>query len=110
MIRRGDIVTVAAPGDFGKPRPAVVIQADELTQAGSTGTILALITSTLRDAPLIRLTIAADEISGLQKTSQIQTNRIVSVRTERIGQRIGQLTKEQVRDLDRLLSLAIGLA
>ena len=110
MIKRGDIVTVAAPGDFGKPRPAVVIQSDELTQAGSTSTILALITSTLADAPLIRLTIQPDEMSGLKRTSQIQANRILSVRSARIGHRIGQLTAEQLKELDRLLALAIGLA
>ncbi|MYD87803.1 MAG: type II toxin-antitoxin system PemK/MazF family toxin, partial [Acidobacteria bacterium] len=27
-LRRGDVVTVAASGDFGKPRPAVVVQSD----------------------------------------------------------------------------------
>ena len=32
-MRRGDIVTVAAPGDFGKPRPGVVIQGDALNAA-----------------------------------------------------------------------------
>ena len=29
-MRRGDILTVAAPGDYGKPRPAVLIQSDLL--------------------------------------------------------------------------------
>ena len=27
-MKRGDLVTVALPGDFGKPRPALVVQAD----------------------------------------------------------------------------------
>jgi mRNA interferase MazF len=27
-VRRGDLVTVALPGDYGKPRPALVIQSD----------------------------------------------------------------------------------
>ena len=27
-IRRGDLVTVALPGNYGKPRPALVIQSD----------------------------------------------------------------------------------
>ena len=27
-MKRGDVVIVSAPGDFGKPRPAVVIQSD----------------------------------------------------------------------------------
>jgi mRNA interferase MazF len=27
-MRRGDLVTIAVSGDYGKPRPALVIQAD----------------------------------------------------------------------------------
>jgi len=27
-MRRGDVVTVAVPGDYGKPRPAVIVQTD----------------------------------------------------------------------------------
>jgi mRNA interferase MazF len=54
-MKRGDLVTVAMTGDFGKPRPAVVIQAD---QFGHTGTVTVLLLSgTLVDAPLIRLTV-----------------------------------------------------
>jgi mRNA-degrading endonuclease toxin of MazEF toxin-antitoxin module len=29
-MRRGDVVTVAAAGDYGKPRPAVIVQTDAL--------------------------------------------------------------------------------
>ena len=28
LIKRGDIVTCALSGDYGKPRPAVVVQSD----------------------------------------------------------------------------------
>ena len=27
-VRRGDLVTVATSGDYGKPRPALIVQAD----------------------------------------------------------------------------------
>jgi mRNA interferase MazF len=109
-MRRGEIVTVAAPGDFGKPRPAVIIQSDALHLAGSDSTILALMTSQLRDAPLLRLTVEPEATNGLDRTSQIQTNRLVTVRANRIGDTIGRLTDPQVVELNRLLALAIGLA
>jgi len=54
-VTRGEIVTVAMTGDFGKPRPALVVQADPFDQTG-TITVL-LISGTLVDAPLIRLTV-----------------------------------------------------
>jgi len=109
-MRRGDIVAVIAPGDFGKPRPAVVIQGDALNQAEPGSTIVALVTSTLRDAPLLRLTIQPSPENGLKRVSQIQTNRIVTVRTERIGSTIGHLDDGELVELNRLLALAIGLA
>ena len=67
-MRRGDLVTVAAPGDYGKPRPAVVIQGDVFNEADSDSVILALMTGTLRDAPLLRLTV--DPTSGHRVTGR----------------------------------------
>lgn len=110
MMRRGDIVTVSAPGDFGKPRPAVIIQGDALNTAGATSTIVALMTSQLRDAPLLRLTVEPTDINGLKTTSQVQVNRIVTIRTRKIGNTIGRLDERQLVELNRLLALVIGLA
>jgi len=109
-VRRGDVVTVAAPGDFGKPRPAVIVQGDALNQAEPSSTIVALITSALRDAPLLRLTVEPSADNGLRASSQVQTNRILSVRNERVGEVIGRLSENQLVELNRLLALAIGLA
>ena len=108
-MRRGDIVTVIAPGDFGKPRPAVIIQGDSLNLANPSSTIVALITSTLQDAPLLRLTLEPSPENGLNKVSQIQTNRIVTIKTERIGATFGRLNDSQLVELNRLLALSIGL-
>jgi len=109
-MRRGDIVTVTAPGDFGNPRPAVIIQGDALNAAAATSTIVALMTSQLRDAPLLRLTIEPDESNGLKAASQVQINRIVTIRAEKIGATIGRLSDQQQVELNRLLALVIGLA
>lgn len=32
---RGDFVTIAMQGDFGKPRPALIIQADQFSEHSS---------------------------------------------------------------------------
>src|SRR6056297_2021622 len=109
-MRRGDIVTVISSGDFGKPRPAVIIQGDSLNLAKPNSTIVALITSSLQDAPLLRLTLEPSPESGLKKLSQIQSNRIMSIRTDRIGANIGRLNGNQQAELNRLLALSIGLA
>jgi len=109
-MRRGDIVTVAPPGEFGKPRPAVIIQSDALNRASPDSTILALMTSHLVDAPLLRLTIEPNESNGLKTTSQVRSHRLITVRKKRIGETIGRLAERELVELNRLLALAIGLA
>ena len=77
-MKRGDLVTVAISGDFGKPRPALVIQSDHF---GDTGTVVVLLISgTLIDAPLIRLTIQPTADNGLGKTSQIMVDKPMSIK------------------------------
>lgn len=109
-MRRGDLVTVAAPGDYGKPRPAVVIQGDVLNQADSDSVILALMTGTLRDAPLLRLTVDPTSANGLQKPSQVMVDKLVTIRREKVGNTIGRLSDSELLELNRLLALVIGLA
>lgn len=109
-MRRGDILTVAAPGDYGKPRPAVVIQGDSLNQAEPRSTIVALMTHTLQDAPLLRLTIEPTSQNGLHRTSQVQVNRIVTLPIAKVSSPVGRLTDQQLVELNRLLAVVIGLA
>ena len=88
-MRRGDIVTVAVAGDFGKPRPAVIVQSDVFPdEHGSV--IVCQITSTLEDAPDFRITIEPSKSNGLLRSSQIMVDKPVTVRRRRIGSRIGR--------------------
>lgn len=108
-MRRGDIVTIAAPGAYGKPRPTVVIQGDSLNQSDPSSTNVALMTSALVDAPLLRLTVPANDDTGLRTTSQIQVNRILTLPVAEVGQAIGRLNDQQMVELNRLLAVVIGL-
>lgn len=107
-MRRGDIVTVAMPGDFGKPRPALVIQADRFDET-ATVTVL-LLSGTLVDAPLIRPTVQPTAGNGLRKPSQVQIDKAMTVRRDRIGPTIGRLDEETVLAVTRSLALFLGLA
>lgn len=107
-MRRGDLVTVALPGDFGKPRPALVIQADQFAET-STVTVL-LVSGTLVDAPLIRPTILPTPGDGLSKPSQVRVDKAMTVRRDRIGGVIGRLDDESMLAVTRSLALFLGLA
>ena len=108
-MRRGSIVTVAMQGDFGKPRPALVIQSDVFNDIHATVTV-ALISSDLVQAPIFRLNIVPDAENGLNKESQIQIDKIMSVRKERIGSTLGQLDDMMLVRVNRALALWLGLA
>ena len=107
-MHRGDIVTVAAPGDYGKPRPALVIQSDLFDELPSV--TLCLVTSTLRDAPIFRITIDPSSANGLERVSQIQIDKILTVARERVGAVIGRLDDATMLKVNRSLAVFVGIA
>lgn len=109
-MKRGDIVTVTAAGDYGKPRPAVVVQSDYLTDAGLGSLIVCLISGHLEEAPAFRLSVEPTPGNGLRKPSQIMIDKVATVRRSRIGKRIGRLDDESTLRLNRSLAFVMGLA
>jgi mRNA interferase MazF len=107
-MRRGDLAPVAMPGDFGKPRPALVIQSDQFPATG-TVTVL-LLSGTLVDAPLIRLTVQPTPGNGLRKPSQIMVDKAMSVKRERLGEPFGRLEDDMMVAVNRSLALFLGFA
>lgn len=107
-MRRGDLVTVAMQGDFGKPRPALVIQAD-LFAAHSSVTVLP-VTSTIVNAPLLRISIQPDSENGLQKPSQIMIDKALTVKRDKIGQAFGYVGVDALVEIERCLAVFLGIA
>lgn len=108
-MKRGDIVTVALQGDFGKPRPALVIQSDLFNETHASVTVL-LVSSEVVDAPLFRITVTPTSGNGLMKICQIQVDKIMTIRQERIGDVIGQLDEDALIGINRALAVWIGIA
>jgi mRNA interferase MazF len=107
-MSRGDLVSVAIPGDFGKPRPALVIQSDQFPNTATT-TVL-LLSSALVDAPLIRLTVEPSPDNGLQKTSQVMVDKAMTVMRNKLGPPFGKLDNEAMLAVNRSLALFLGFA
>lgn len=101
-------MTIALPGDFGKPRPALVVQADQFDE---TGTItLLLLSSTLVDAPLIRIPLNPSADNGLRRQSQIMIDKTMSVKRDKIGAPFGRINAEEMLQVSRSLALFLGIA
>ena len=105
---RGDLVTVAVAGDYVKPRPALVIQADAFL--GHPSVTLLPITSELTDRSLSRIAISPQPENGLKKPSQVMIDKIQTVRRERIGKRIGRIDDETLLKTTRALAAFLGFA
>jgi mRNA interferase MazF len=108
-MRRGDVVTVAASGDYGKPRPAVIVQTDALPGAHAS-VVICQMTSEYSDAPDFRVTIEPTEENGLRIRSQVMADKPVTVRRERIGRRVGHLDGKDILRLNIALAFVMGLA
>ena len=107
MIRRGDLLPIALAGDFGKPRPALVIQSDLFDQH-PTVTVL-LVSSTLADAPLLRVTVNPSLQNGLQSISQVMIDKTMTVRREKLGNSFGKLEFETLQEVERCLAVFLGV-
>ncbi|MGB8840410.1 MAG: type II toxin-antitoxin system PemK/MazF family toxin [Aliidongia sp.] len=103
------MVTVAAAGDYRKPRPAVVVQTDAFPEK-HTSVVICQMTSEVFDAPDFRVTVDPSGANGLRVRSQIMADKPVTVRRERIGQTIGRLSADDVRRLNAALAFVMGLA
>ena len=92
-MRRGDLVTVAAAGDNGKPRPAVIVQTDAFPQSQAS-VVVCQLTSELVDAADFRVTIEPKPENGLRLKSQVMADKPVTVRREQIGRKTGRLASK----------------
>ena len=104
---RGDLVTVALQGDFGKPRPALVIQADWF--AAHVSVTVLPVTSALVEAPLLRITVQPSPDNGLQKPSQVMVDKAMTVQRDKLGPAFGRIDADTLVEVERCLAVFLGL-
>jgi len=107
-VKRGDLVIVSAAGDYGKPRPAIVIQSDWLKTTDSV--LVALLTGVLADAPLYRLHIEPSGANGLKAPSQVMVDKIIAMPRDTCGKVIGRINESDLIALNHMLSVMVGIA
>lgn len=107
-MTRGEVALVALPGDYGKLRPALIVQSDLLNPTHSSVVVCPL-TGHVAEAPDLRVTVEPGAINGLRARSQIMVDKVTTVRRERLRQVVGRLDGETVAAVDRALMLVLGL-
>jgi mRNA interferase MazF len=110
--RRGDVFLVQFDPTVGheirKTRPAVIIQND-ISNRYSPVTIVAAVSSQFSEPPFPREVLIAPAESGLPKRSAVIVNQIRSVDRQRLGKKVGRLSRESMRRVDEALKISLGL-
>ena len=108
-MRRGDLLTIAASGEYGKPRPALIVQADLFLTTPASITVL-LLTTTATDAPLLRVPIGPRAENGLRTRSYVQIDKALTVPVRKTGAVFGHLDDADMLRINRALALFLGIA
>lgn len=107
-FRSGDIVLAASPGDYGKPRPCLVIQSELFADLPSV--TFCMLTTTLRTGhPLVRITMEPSAKNGLHETSQIAIDKIMTLPITRIAKKIGEADADMMLQVTRALAVFLGV-
>jgi mRNA interferase MazF len=106
-MKRGDLVTIVLQGAYGKPRPALVIQSDLFAEHPSV-TVLP-VTSELRGTTLFRVLLTPASSNGLQKPSEVMVDKAQTVAREKVGEVFGCIAEEEMRSVNRVLAVFLGV-
>jgi len=108
-MKRGDLVVVSLAGDYGKPRPALVIQSD-LFAGHASVTLLPITGHRVEDASLLRLNVEPTSENGLRKPSQVMIDKAHTLPREKVGASFGRLDDGTMMEITRALSVFLGIA
>jgi mRNA interferase MazF len=108
-LTRGDLVVATAQGDYGKPRPALIVQSDLFREIDSV--VVLLLTSHVRsDLTLFRVNVQPTAKNGLEKPSAVMVDKAVALPRSRLGNRIGRLEEGKLVEVNASMALFLGLA
>ena len=105
-MRRGDIVIVAGGIYASKPRPALIVQDDKFDATDSF--TVCPFTSTELDAPLLRVSVTADEENGLDQDCFLMIDKMTTVRGNNAGAAVGRLAATKLVEFERRLLVFLG--
>lgn len=100
---------LAVKGPYtSKPRPWVVVQNDAFPHTNSI-TLCPFTHVLLEDAPLLRIPVEPSSINGLDAPSQIQVDKVSTVRRTDINREVGTLEEPTMQQLADALKFFLSL-
>lgn len=109
-MTRGDVVLVALPGDYSKPRPAVIVQSDLLNSEGPTSYVVCPLSTTLTGQSEFRVNVEPSAANGLKARSEVMVEKVSAVSPRRMREIVGRIENSTIYSIDRALLLVLGIA
>jgi mRNA interferase MazF len=107
-LKRGDVVLAAAAGDYGKPRPWLIIQADRYNDSERPGSVLVCPFTTHHEAAPYRIPL--DLPSGeADRRSWVMVDKLAAIKRERLGAKIASASPEQLDAVEHAVIDLLGL-
>lgn len=107
-MKRGAVIVCSVQGDYGKPRPAIVVQESRLNEIAES-VIVALVTSSPLGGEHIRVTVEPSDGNGLRVTSRIMVDKLYALPKHRVAKHVGQLDDATMIRVDAALRTVLGL-
>jgi mRNA interferase MazF len=105
---RGDVVICVFPKEYGKPRPAVVVQSD-LFNTTHASIVTCPVSSETTGLDLFRIPIQPSESNGLRKPSEVMVDKLAAIDVRRVRNMVGQLSATEMKLVDQALRLWLDL-
>jgi mRNA interferase MazF len=107
-VKRGEVWTASAGGSYvGKPRLVVIVQDDRFDAIESVTVVP--VTSDATEAQF-RVVVEPGASNGLRDVSRLMVDKVTTVRKARLGHRLGTLSADDMRRVDRAMLVFLGLA
>ena len=103
------MVLVSGKGDYGKARPAIVVQADYLIDGLDSLTVCPL-TSDVLNLGFVRVAVEPSAENGLKLPSDMMVDMLQTYPKTRVFGPIGRVTEMDIRRMDAALSFFLQLA
>lgn len=104
------MVIAVMVGDYGKPRPAVVVQSDALVEFGFSSVVVCPMSSEVSGGSKVRVAVEPSTDNGLQASSEVMVEKLIGLPRHKLRRVIGHLDPTTMRRIDRALFVVLGLS
>lgn len=106
---RGSVVLVSAKGEYGKTRPAVVVQDSRMESVVGSVTMCFLRSDLSGESRILRVDVTPTPENGLSQPSQVQIEKLMTFSRGKVRGPIGQLLDREMAAIDMGLMVHLGL-